>query len=944
MSDIKELKLDLLPTNVLFDIQCTDGTGLKVDPSAANLIIYEDDGDTDETDLVGVTGSPFTPAKLMSKTGWYGIAIAKSVFTAGKAYHFLWEMTVDGITTSKRESYTACNAADFKATGFSTLAATDILSSGQALDTTLGVLDVVNLVNTTTTNTDMVGTDNAALASVATEARLAELDSANLPADVDRNANLIETQKGHHTYQGDVWYVDPINGNDSTGDGSKVLPYLTVTKAHTEATDYNHDVIFLVAGQSGAETVLDEQVTISKNYLFIRGPGRDFLWKSTSTGNVITITGEGVELSGFKCETHTSGSGDAVAADGATFLRIENVWFDYARSNSISITQSDFVVVCHCTFHDVGENAASSAIDIISGTAGAEHITVQNCYISHVTGDGISMSETVGDTEHVIISNCWITHCSAWAVSVGVGVSEIGIYDMHMMNNTLGSIDDQGTDNHLMNNEQWGTEASVDRNANLIETQRGAHTWQGNMYYVDPVNGDTYANGNRGGRADPYLGVQDCHDNSVTDSNHDVIILVAGHASTVTTLTEDVTISKRYCFIRGPGRDFIWTRSGAGDTIAVTGDGVELSGFQLETAAVGVGNGVQISGADFVSINHVWVNDTRGDGININQGTNCQIRNNHFQGTGAGGAAVGLNIVGTGSASDDNHIENNFFEEVAGDAIKLGAGTVDNTTIKNNAITGSSGWAINISATSTDTLVCGNLMNNNTSGNITDSGTNTTDANNSAWAKHSIATETRLAELDAANLPADVDTIAVDVAGLDGAAMRGTDGANTTTPPTVAQIQAELEENGASILDTLRDDLADGGRLDLIFDAILEDTATTLPAAITVIDDFLDTEIAAILEDTGTTIPAQITALNDISAANVLTQVNAALDTAIAEPADITSTKSLRNLMFWSFARFYFKTTQTAEQQKVYKADNSTANATATVSTDGTTQTRTKGS
>jgi hypothetical protein len=43
----------------------------------------------------------------------------------------------------------------------------------------------VVLVDTTTTNSDMRGTDSAALASVCTEARLAELDAANLPADVD---------------------------------------------------------------------------------------------------------------------------------------------------------------------------------------------------------------------------------------------------------------------------------------------------------------------------------------------------------------------------------------------------------------------------------------------------------------------------------------------------------------------------------------------------------------------------------------------------------------------------------------------------------------------------------------------------------------------------------------------------------------------------------------
>jgi len=43
---------------------------------------------------------------------------------------------------------------------------------------------VVTLVGTTTANTDMRGTDSAALASVCTEVRLAELAAANLPTDI----------------------------------------------------------------------------------------------------------------------------------------------------------------------------------------------------------------------------------------------------------------------------------------------------------------------------------------------------------------------------------------------------------------------------------------------------------------------------------------------------------------------------------------------------------------------------------------------------------------------------------------------------------------------------------------------------------------------------------------------------------------------------------------
>ena len=45
--------------------------------------------------------------------------------------------------------------------------------------------NIAGTVATVTTNTDMRGTDSAALASVCTEARLAELGSSNLPTDID---------------------------------------------------------------------------------------------------------------------------------------------------------------------------------------------------------------------------------------------------------------------------------------------------------------------------------------------------------------------------------------------------------------------------------------------------------------------------------------------------------------------------------------------------------------------------------------------------------------------------------------------------------------------------------------------------------------------------------------------------------------------------------------
>lgn len=49
-----------------------------------------------------------------------------------------------------------------------------------------------NVIPTVTTNTDMRGTDNAALASVCTEARLAELAAANLPTDIAAIKTIVD--------------------------------------------------------------------------------------------------------------------------------------------------------------------------------------------------------------------------------------------------------------------------------------------------------------------------------------------------------------------------------------------------------------------------------------------------------------------------------------------------------------------------------------------------------------------------------------------------------------------------------------------------------------------------------------------------------------------------------------------------------------------------------
>lgn len=324
-----------------------------------------------------------------------------------------------------------------------------------------------------------------------------------------------------------------------------------------------------------------------------------------------------------------------------------------------------------------------------------------------------------------------------------------GTYELHLHNDLLATGADSvfitlgGASNMavlVIEIQLTDLDAKLDRNADLVESQN-AHIWQGNYFYVDPANGNDSTG--TGTRALPYATIQAAHDDLVTESNHDVIFLVAGASggATTHTIASTTTISKRNCLIRGPGRNFIITRTGAGDTLAITGDGVEIAGVQIGTAGTGSGDGIDITDADFVGIHKCWFLATQGDGVHILRGSNCRMHDNHFEGTGAGGSGQGIHISGTAGASSSNMIHNNHFANTGGDSIRIENGTTNDTAIHHNVIHNAGGWGINIGDSSTDAQVHDNVFGNNTSGNITDAGTNTIQANNEQWAKAGAAAD-----------------------------------------------------------------------------------------------------------------------------------------------------------------------------------------------------------
>ncbi|MCP4990980.1 MAG: right-handed parallel beta-helix repeat-containing protein, partial [Colwellia sp.] len=262
----------------------------------------------------------------------------------------------------------------------------------------------------------------------------------------------------------------------------------------------------------------------------------------------------------------------------------------------------------------------------------------------------------------------------------------------------------------------------------MVEHQRGSHTHQpiGNILFVDPVNGDTHISGNTGGITDPYSLVQDCHDNAVTDSNHDLIILLSGASGGATTLTEDVTLTKRYLFIRGPGRDFIWTRTGDGDTISITADGIEISGCQINTASgAASGNGISIASADFCKIEKCWFPDVVDTAIDVSVGSNYVITGNHIS-----GCDKGVHINSGGGSAQSGVIEENSIHTTVSHGIHLAGADASFGEIHHNRIWDIGNDGITINASCTDTHVSHNEIGNCTNELIDDNGTDTVSFNN----------------------------------------------------------------------------------------------------------------------------------------------------------------------------------------------------------------------
>jgi len=255
----------------------------------------------------------------------------------------------------------------------------------------------------------------------------------------------VESLRPHHTGYGNVYYWDPINGNDTNSGSSIEFAVKTFSRAHDLAADYGHDIIVAYSGNTTGVTVVDENISVTKNFLFVRGPGKDFqLYPTTvnASGFMVDILGEGIELSGIEIDgVNAPANNKGIKIDG-DFALIKNIWLEECDGNAIEIANSNETII---DGNFIGYNAG----DGIKVNNTVEDLVIKDNHVDANTGHGINLAGTA--IHEVILQGRNILHESGgYGLNIGTGAEETHIgSDTQFIQNTSGDINDLGTDTHL---------------------------------------------------------------------------------------------------------------------------------------------------------------------------------------------------------------------------------------------------------------------------------------------------------------------------------------------------------------------------------------------------------------------------------------------------------------------------------------------------------------
>lgn len=267
------------------------------------------------------------------------------------------------------------------------------------------------------------------------------LSAQQVQVDQSRVLDRVDYQRGHHTVAGSTFYVDGTGGNDSNA-GTRAAPKKTISSALTLCTSNAHDEIILLPNAGGGPTTITESATISiaKNYVQIRGPGRDVLVTQTAgaSRDVFNITASGVELSGFRIATNGASSNGVTTASASDFIRLHRLWIENVTQDAVFFNVANRCEVNNCVILAAGRDG----VRVANGAGSGDYNIVVESVIRQCVGSAINLLGP--DASDCRIQRNVIRNNAA-GVTIAAGVARTVITDNRFVSNTA-QITDGGTD------------------------------------------------------------------------------------------------------------------------------------------------------------------------------------------------------------------------------------------------------------------------------------------------------------------------------------------------------------------------------------------------------------------------------------------------------------------------------------------------------------------
>jgi hypothetical protein len=258
--------------------------------------------------------------------------------------------------------------------------------------------------------------------------------------EVIATRRLVEGLRPSHSATGQILYWNPVDGNDTNDGRTPANAVATFAKAHDLAIDYNHDLIICIPGNNTGQTVSTENIEITKNWLFVRGPGTSFKIQPTSAnanGSLVSMAGTvGVQITGLVLDgSSVAGNGIVMEGESITVSRltIQNITGTGIISSNCHDNFAEFINIMDVT----GDGISLS--DCI-------HFTANNIDINGATNGFRQIASGVGlsgeaDLNHVRIAN------TTTGLNIGTNVYETHIHDtVDFSPTTITQILDNGTD------------------------------------------------------------------------------------------------------------------------------------------------------------------------------------------------------------------------------------------------------------------------------------------------------------------------------------------------------------------------------------------------------------------------------------------------------------------------------------------------------------------